>query len=54
MLFYLLFTEFLKLTEKVKTKIPFPTQRDMQGATEGILRVHDTYNINIDDVSGVI
>ncbi|ODM95923.1 Prolyl 4-hydroxylase subunit alpha-2, partial [Orchesella cincta] len=42
--------KFLKLTEKVKTKVPFPTQRDMQGATEGILRAHDTYNMNIDDV----
>ncbi|CAL8077996.1 unnamed protein product [Orchesella dallaii] len=41
--------KFLKLTEKVKTNVPFPTQRDMQGATEGILRAHDTYNMNIDD-----
>jgi len=46
--------DFMRFIEKHRKGTKFPIQKDLDAMTEGILRVHDAYNIDLQEVSGRI
>lgn len=46
----LISTEFLLVIEKVRKNVDLPGKSDLEAATQGLLRVQDAYNFDINEV----
>ena len=47
---YRFFAEFFRVMEKIRKGMVLPKANDVNGATEGLLRLQDAYDVDIKEV----